>query len=346
VARQARLIRLQRERIARLLRLRMQVSPAWQFYRDVFLLIWEYKWYSLAIFVVTIFQEFAALWPVSLLGQFIDRLDSGHLGNTVVLFMAASAFYPGLVRANVMLRHKMFYEADFQKRVELIFRIADRGDRISPEAAGTAYTKAINAVSGITNATYHVLGSFTPVIIKIIIVAGSLLGYNRFLGMIYLASLIVPAIMTVVFNKRLQVLRDAEYSVLGEGSGAGIRTISEPGNLIAREKFVSISRTRKSVLQSLLYRSQFFLYLREAALVGSQFLVVFIALGLRQEISMTAGDFTKIIGYTGQVAGAFISAASCLDNIISYSRAYHVYAIDCDPPDRNELSSNEKEDEA
>ena len=41
-----------------------------------------------------------------------------------------------------------------------------------------------------------------------------------------------------------------------------------------------------------------FLYVREATLVGSQFLVVFLALGLRDRIGDDAGDFTKVVGYT------------------------------------------------
>jgi hypothetical protein len=81
------------------------------------------------------------------------------------------------------------------------------------------------------------------------------------------------------------------------------------------------------VLIALVYKDQFYVYLREVALVGSQFLVVFVALSLRDTIHITPGDFTKIFGYTAQVAASFISAASCLDAIISYSRAYHVYAI-------------------
>jgi hypothetical protein len=34
----------------------------------------------------------------------------------------------------------------------------------------------------------------------------------------------------------------------------------------------------------------------------------------------------SIIGYTAQVAAAFIGAASCLDSIVSCSRAYHIFA--------------------
>jgi len=107
-------------RVIRRVQLELRFSPAWHFVSDVTRLIWEYKWYSAAIFVVTIFQELAALWPVSLLGQFIDRLESGNVGHVVWLFLAASVLYPGLVRANVMLRHKMFYETDFKKMVELV----------------------------------------------------------------------------------------------------------------------------------------------------------------------------------------------------------------------------------
>jgi hypothetical protein len=288
-------------------------------------LIWAYRGYSLAIIIVTVLQEIAALLPVNLLGQFIDRLGSGDMGNTVWLFMAASILAPGIARANVMLRHKMFYETDFQKLVELVCKTADRAGHTDAEAAGAAYARTANAVSGMTNAAYHVLGSFTPVIIKIIIVSGSLLGYNRFLGTVYLLSLIIPAIMTIMFNRWLRVLLDTQYSIVSDVQGAGIRVIHEGGNLSLRERYREIMRTRKRVLQTLVYKNQIFTYLREAALVGSQFAVVFIALGIREQIGMTAGDFARIIGYTAQVAAAFISAAACLDAIISYSRAYGVY---------------------
>jgi hypothetical protein len=33
-----------------------------------------------------------------------------------------------------------------------------------------------------------------------------------------------------------------------------------------------------------------------------------------------------MVGYTTQVAVAFIDTAACLDAIVSFSRAYHVYA--------------------
>lgn len=301
-------------------------SPSWLFIRDVWRLIWAYRGYSLAIILVTVIQEVAALLPVNLLGQFIDRLGTGDMGWTVWLFMGASILAPGIARANIMLRHKMFYETDFQKLVELVCKAADRSDHTDAESAGAAYARTANAVSGMTNAAYHVLGSFTPVVIKIIIVAGSLLGYNRFLGTVYLLSLVIPAVMTVVFNRWLRVLLDTQYSIVSEVQGAGIRTIHERENQAVRERYTAIMRIRKNVLQLLVYKSQIFTYLREVALVGSQFAVVFIALGVREQIGMTAGDFARIIGYTAQVAAAFISAAACLDAIISYSRAYGVYA--------------------
>ena len=315
-------------RVVRRVRWELSLNPIWQFIGAILRLIWEYRWYSLAIFVVTIFQEFAALWPVNLLGDFIDRLESGKLGYMVWLLLAASLFYPGLLRANVVLRHKMFYETDFKKRVELVLRVSERAQNTDPESAGAAYTRAVNAVSGITNATYHILGSFTPVIIKSTIVAGRLLGYGQVLGVTYLSSLIIPAAMTILFNNKLRVLRDSQYSVVGAMSGAGIKAISEHGNQEARRHFVEIMRERKEILLALLVRGQLFLYARQAVLVLSQFLVVFLALSMRDEIGLTPGDFAKIIGYTTQVAGAFIGAASCLDAIISYSRAYHVYATD------------------
>jgi len=314
------------ERISSQLKTQYAFNPLWQFVGNVAGLIWEYRGYSLAIIAVTIFQEIAALWPVNLLGEFIDRLDTGEMGNTVWLLLGASLFYPGLLRANVILRHKMFYETDFRKRVEMILQASDAGRWTDSESAGALYTKAVNAVSGITNAVYHILASFTPVIIKIVIVSGNLLRYNRTLGLSYLGSLLIPLAMTFLFNKKLQVLRDSQYAVIGESSGLGIKTIAEKENQEVRSKFVNVMRVRTDVFISLLARSQSFLYVREAALVGSQFLVVFVALAMRTQLQMTPGDFTKIVGYTTQVAAAFINAAACLDAIVSYTRAYHIYA--------------------
>lgn len=300
-------------------------TPVGQFVRDVARLIWEYRWFSLAIFVVTVFQEFAALWPVNLLGDFIDRLETGDLGNVVWLFLIASLFYPALLRANVVLRHKLFYTTDFQKLSELVLKASNEGRCETAEEAAAEYARLANAVSGITNATYHVLGSFTPVIIKIIIVSGSLLRYNRVLGLVYLASLTIPAVMTVVFNKWLQVLLNSQYSIGSDLSGTAIRTVGDRQDADARTRFGEIMHARKWVFLTLVWKGQLFTYVREAVLVGSQFIVVLMALALRTRIGITPGDFARIIGYTTQVAVAFITAASCLDAIISYSRAYHVY---------------------
>ncbi len=319
-------IDLNPKRVAKRVRQRLLLNPSWQFMRDISRLIREYKLYSLAILGVTVVQEVAALWPVALLGQFVDRLQTGDLGNIVWLLMGASLLAPGIARGNVMLRHKMFYDADFQKRAEMLLKEADRENQRDVEDASATHTRVINAVSGIVNATHHILGSFTPVIVKVIIVLGNLLAYNRSLGMAYLASLSIPALMTILFNGKLRVLRDAQYSVVSKVSGAGVKVLSEGENLTARDRFKQIMRERKEILISLICKSQFFLYVRQASLVGSQFIVVFLALQMRTQIGLTPGDFTKLIGYTAQVAVAFINTAACLDAIISYSRAYHVFA--------------------
>lgn len=326
MASKRRRIDIRPSRILNRVRGELKLSPNWQFISDVARLIWAYKAHGLAIIVVTIFQEFAALWPVSLLGQFVDRLPTGDLGSIVWLFMGASVLYPGIMRGNVILRHRMFYETDFQKRVELVLNEAARGEGGDVEEAGTAHTRVINAVSGITNATYHILGSFTPVIIKTTVVVGNLLAYNRSLGLVYLGSLSIPALMTILFNSKLRLLLDVQYSVISKESGSGVKAIAQKDNLKARDRYRDVAKERKGVLVSLVTKSQTFLYIREAALVGSQFLVVFLALQLRHQIDLTPGDFTRIVGYTTQVAAAFISTASVLDSIISYSRAYHVFA--------------------
>jgi ABC-type multidrug transport system fused ATPase/permease subunit len=289
-------------------------------------LVWEYKRWSAAIIVVTIMQEVAALWPVNLLGRFVDGLQANDLGNVVWLFLGASLLYPGIVRANVILRHKMFYESDLQKRVELTLQESDLGECQDVEAASAAHTRVVNAVSGITNVAYHILGSFTPIIIKIIVVSGNLLAYNRMLGLSYLASLVIPMVMTVLFNNRLRVLRDAQYSVISAVSGTGVRVIAERDNEPVRHKFLGSMRERTNIFISLVSRSQCFLYAREITLVGSQFLVILLALQMRQRIGLTPGDFTRIVGYTTQVAVAFINTAVILDAIISHSRAYHIFA--------------------
>lgn len=313
-------------RAIRRFRSELRLSLGWRFYSDVFRLIWDYKGYSLAIIAVTILQELSALWPVSLLGQFVDRLQTGDLGSVVWLFLGASLLYPGIVRGNTILRHRMFYATDCQKRIELTLEESDKNDCSDLEVAGTAHTRVVNAVSGITNAAYHILGSFAPVIIKVIVVAGNLLGYNRGLGLAYLGSLVVPALMTALFNSKMRVLRDAQYSVISRGSGIGVKTIAQSGDMATRAKFEETMNERTGILVALVSQSQWFLYMREVALVGSQFLVVFLALGMREQVGLTPGDFTKIVGYTTQVAAAFISTASVLDSIVSYSRAYYAYA--------------------
>jgi len=314
------------KRLLNKIRQEMSLRSGGQFAVAVTRLIWEFRAYSLAILVVTVFQELAALWPVSLLGQFVDGLESGEVGNIVWLLMGASVLYPGIARGNVMLRHKMFYEADFEKRVELVLKVSNKGESTDIEAASAAHTKVVNAVSGITNATYHILGSFTPVIVKIVVVSGSLLAYNRLIGLVYLGSLSIPSLLTVLFNGKLRVLRDARYSVVSEVSGAGVKVISDKGNVAILQRFQEVMREKKSVLIALVCKSQFFLYVRQVVLIGSQFLVVFLALSMKEEIGLTPGDFTKIVGYTAQVAAAFLGAASVVDAIISYMRAYHVYA--------------------
>jgi hypothetical protein len=304
---------------------RLRANQGWHFYSDTLRLIWEYRLFGLAILGVTVAQEFAALWPVQLLGQFVDRLQTGDLGNVVFVFLGASLLHPFIVRSNVILRHKMFYETDFQKRVELTLQVAEETDAKDAEAAGSAHTSLVQAVSGVTNAAYHLLGSFTPVLIKLVVVGTRLLAYNELLGLAYVGSLIVPVLLTVLFNNKLRVLRDTQYSIINRTSGAGIKAIIERDNVEARNRFTSTMRERTNILIALVSRSQIFLYIREMALVSSQFLVVFLALGMRERLGLTPGDFTQIIGYTAQVAVAFLNSVSFVDNIVSYSRAYHVY---------------------
>jgi hypothetical protein len=98
-------------------------------------------------------------------------------------------------------------------------------------------------------------------------------------------------------------LRDAQYSVISQVEGIVIRTITAQGSPEAHTKFRDTMRERKNILVSLVNKHQFSLFVRQAALVGSQFLVVFLALFLQDKLHMTPGDYAKIIGYTTQVAG-------------------------------------------
>lgn len=315
---------LRPRRMATLVAHWFRYQPVGQFITAIGRLIWRHRVHSLTIFAVTIAQEFAALWPVTLLGDLIDRLGTGDLGNVVWLLLLASLLYPAILRGNVILRHMLFYQTDYQQMVELVLKEADSATQTSA-TAGAAYTRLANAVAGITNAAYHVLGSFTPIVIKIFIVSGRLLAYSRLLGFVYLGSLVVPAVLTVLANSRMRKLRDANYAIGGEVSGMAMEVMSSREDAGTRDTFTQRMTERRGVLQRLVATSQASIYVREAVLVGSQFAVVFIALAARERIGITPGDFAKILGYTTQVAAEFIAAASTLDSVISFSRAYHVY---------------------
>jgi hypothetical protein len=298
-------------------------SPGGQFASDIGRMILEFRWFSLAIVGVTVFQEVASLWPVNLLGRFIDGLGSGDTGRTLVLLFGAGILAPAIARGNVILRHRMFYESDFRARVQMTLRLkVPAGD---VEASSKANSRVLNAVGSITNAAYHVVGSFTPVVIKILVVSGSLLAYNALIGWAFIASLSVPIVLTWAANRWLRKLRDSSYFLVSATDGAGSRLISAPDGELQASRFVRLMRQRRNVNFTLLARSQITLYFREAALVGSQFLVVLLALLMRERLGITAGDFTRIVGYTAQVSIAFLNTAACLDAVISYSRAWHVY---------------------
>lgn len=286
-------------------------------------MILDFRWFSLAIVAVTVLQEIASLWPVNLLGRFIDGLGSAETAHTVALLFAASLFAPAVVRCNVILRHRMFYESDFRSRVEMTLRLRVPPDDV--EAASKANSRVLNAVGSITNAAFHVVGSFTPVVIKILVVSASLLAYNAVIGWAFLGSLMVPIALTWGANRWLRKLRDSSYFLASATDGSGTRVLSAPEAEPQVRRFVRLMRQRRNVLFTLLARSQATLFFREAALVGSQFLVVLLALALRERLGITAGDFTRILGYTTQVSAAFINTAACLDAVIHYSRAWHVY---------------------
>jgi hypothetical protein len=301
----------------------MRESPSGQFASDVGRMISEYRWFSLTIVAVTVLQEVAALWPVNLLGRFIDGLGTDDTGRTVVLLIGASILAPAIGRFNVILRYKMFFQTDFQTRVEMTLRGSVPAEDV--EAAGKANSRVANSVSSITNAVFHVVGSFTPVIIKVLVVSGSLLAYNSLIGWAFIASLSIPTFLTWAANKWLRRHRDSSYFLAAASEGVVTRVISAPNAEPQVRRFIRMMREKRDVNFYLLQRSQITLFLREVALVGSQFLVVLLALAMRERLHITAGDFTRIVGYTGQVSVAFINTAACIDAVISYSRAWHVY---------------------
>jgi hypothetical protein len=319
--------KVSRTRIRTAISSRLRVAherPGVQFARDIWVMVRQYRWHSLAILGVTVVQEVSALWPVNALGQFIDGLQGEDVTHSLLLLIGTSILAPGVARLNVILRHKLFYETDFQSRVEMTLRLPGPVEDV--EDAGKINSRIANAVGSITNAAYHVLGSFAPVIVKVVVVSASLLAYNSLVGWSFLASLSIPVILTVTYNTSLRRLRDHQYAVVSRTEGIGTLLITAPNHDGARSRFLRLMRERRDVLFTLVARSQLSLYSREAALVASQFLVVVLALSMRRRLHMTAGDFTRIIGYTAQVSVAFLNAAACLDAVVSYSRAWHVYA--------------------
>ncbi len=320
-------IDLSPKRLANRLVQRLKSGQAWPFWHDVVNLLWQDRLAGLAVILVTVLQEYAALLPVSLLGKFVDQLALGEVGVTVWLFLGASVLYPAILYGNNILRHALFYGEEYRQRAEMILQLIDSGECAGDvEKAGASHTLITNAVSGVANAVFYLLGSFTPVIVKVFVVSGQLLSYNAQLGWAYVASLSIPLVMTFVFNKKLQVLRDSQYSVMGEGIGSGVKVLTDQASDATTERYREVLTERKSVILALQIRSQSFITIRELSLIGSQMLVVLLALGMRTRAGLTPGDFTRIIGYTTQVAAAFISAASVLDAMVSSSRAYHVYS--------------------
>jgi len=305
---------------------RIRNSTHWHFFVGGMRLLWDYRGYSLTSLGLTILQEIVALWPAKLLGQFVDRLQTGELGNVVWLFMGASVLYPIVLRINVIISNKMFYEMELQKRIEWLERVGLRRDCAGDaEKAGSAVVTITNAVSAMCHLAFYSVRSVAPIFVKVIAVCSALLAYSRVLGLTYLASLAIPIAMTISYNKRMRALRDTQYSLAGESNGAGVKTMIEGKNEETRNRFLQIMVKRRNVLFALLAKSQIATFLRTTVLTGSQFVVVFIALAMRQQLGLTPGDFTTIVGYTSQVATATLGAASVIDTIIDLSRAYTVY---------------------
>lgn len=315
-----------RREARRLTMQRAKASTHWHFFAGALHLLWEYRRYSIPSLSITVFQEIAALWPAKLLGQFVDGLESGDLGNVVWLFLGASVLYPLVLRTNVVISNRMFYQMEAQKRIEWTQRVGRRGDCADDaEKAGTAIIRIVNAVSAMCHLAFYSVRSIAPIFVKVIVVSGALLAYSQVLGLTYLASLAIPIIMTIAYNKRMRVLRDAQYSLISEATGTGVKTIADGGSEESRSRFLGVMLRRRKVLFSLVAKSQLANFFRTAVLVGSQFAVVFIALAMRKQLGLTPGDFTTIVGYTGQVAAATLGAASVVDTIVDMTRAYSVF---------------------
>jgi ABC-type multidrug transport system fused ATPase/permease subunit len=305
---------------------RARATTHWHFFAGTLRLLWEYRRFSITSLCLTIFQEIAALWPARLLGQFVDRLETGDLGNVVWLFMGASVLYPLVLRTNVVLSNKMMYEMEAQKRIEWTRRVGLRRDCADDaEQAGSAITRIMNAVSATCNLAFYSVRSIAPIFVKVIVVSSALLAYSQVLGLTYLAGLSIPIVLTILYNKHMRALRDRQYGLAGQSTGAGVKAILEGQNDQARSKFLQIMVERRNVLFTLVAKSQLATLARTVALIGSQFAVVFVALAMRQRLGLTPGDFTTIVGYTGQVAAATLGVASVVDAIVDLTRAYSVY---------------------
>ena len=305
---------------------RTRSSTDWHFFVGAMRLLWDYRRFSIPSMALTIFQEIAALWPARLLGQFVDRLQTGDLGNVVWLFFGASVLYPLVLRTNVIVSNRMFYAMELEKRVEWTARVGKSGQCAGDaEKAGTAIIRIVNGVSAMAHLAFYTVRSVAPIFVKVIAVSSALLAYSRTLGLVYMGSLVIPVVMTIRYNKRVRALRDRQYGLASEVTGTAVKALAEHENPEPRARFLDVMVDRRRVLFGLLARSQLANFFRTAVLTGSQFAVVFLALAMRHDLGLTPGDFTTIVGYTGQVAAAVLGAASVYDTIVDLTRAYTVY---------------------
>lgn len=301
-------------------------STDWHFFTGAMRLLWDYRRYSIPSMALTIVQEIAALWPARLLGQFVDRLQGGDPGNVVWLFFGASILYPLLLRTNVIISNRMFYAMELEKRLEWTARVGQSGQCANDaEKAGTAIIRIVNAVSAMAHLAFYSVRSIAPIFVKVIAVSSALLTYSRTLGLVYVASLAIPVWMTIRYNRRVRALRDRQYGVASEVTGTAVKALAEHENPEPRSRFLEVMVERRRILFTLLARSQVANLARTVVLTGSQFAVVFLALAMRHDLGLTPGDFTTIVGYTGQVAAAVLGAASVYDTIVDLTRAYTVY---------------------
>lgn len=296
-----------------------------RFLRDVFRLLWQYRGLSVLVLGVTIGQELSSLWPYSSLGKCVDKFQSKEIFLAVVVFVLANGVHLLVSSLSGILRNTLKFDLECFLRIKLVSEEGGKGIWRDAKGAGRVNTLILNAISGLVQAADYLLGSFIPVLIKIGVVSADFMRYSWLLALAYLLSLLIPGAITIYINRKLLKLRDLQYKTDSLAGGEGVQTLlgsnSEGHNQALRDS----TQERKRVQISLTVSSQVLNLLRTLSLAGSQLIVIFLAVYRRQELGLTAGDFTRLINYMVQVAGSFLGVASMIDALATFSRAHATY---------------------